>query len=296
MQDNIPEDLKLMYDKLRNMLISEKKLYGKSVFLSFLNKISANNRDELIQKSSVPKHELKLEVFDELLTKEFIRLSGNNNKINHYILTAKGIWFIEEASQRIKINDLLEFIDNKYFISKASRKELSGMDKIVLLSMIATRVFSNDNPMDLNDSHNLADWQEILLKALDFLSKWKLVEKTSEFKKQLTTQKGNEHPIRSLMRHRNDMPQITHQIYRYTGYRGYYLQVDLDNDEGLKKLTHLFSLFVKNKFTYELLQEFKEFCEKIANDYAYKVVKDTSILKPQYTIRVEESINNLVMK
>jgi len=87
-----------------------------------------------------------------------------------YVITAKGIWIVEKELKDFAEDNLLEFIQNKFFTFGSKHKPIDDKDKIAIFSLLCIRNFSFDVPMDLKTSKQRDEWKKIFEIVFDFLN------------------------------------------------------------------------------------------------------------------------------
>jgi len=266
---NLSKIYNRLYDKY---LIKYNRSSITSLLLSFFE-MTSNTRYELLKESSLDKHSLLKSEADLLLTKGYIRETGNKKG---YSITAKGIYYIEKKDHKIDDEKLISYIDDKYFdIFSTYEKELNSKQKVAVFSLIAARAFSIESPVDLKrDKKTKEIWTQITLNSNDFLSKMGAIDKIEE--DQLFGKAGNEEPVSNFYRHLGEqLPKLTDNIFKTNSNKQqYYLDLSIKGKIINEKLSYLLKK-VLNNITLESYQinEIYTFCKEISqsNDvYIYK--------------------------
>lgn len=275
---------------LSNLKSSNKRLISNSILLTFI-KLKSNDRNLILNKSALPRHQTKKDEHTQLLQQGLIREA--DGKIDQHVITAKGIWEIEKEKKLISDLQVLAFIEREYFTFVEANKPLSDKEKMVLLSMVLARVFSSDVAMHLTSDSVMDVWRDIFIIAHDFLKENKLVFSDADHDLS-RKEKGNAHPVFYRMVRLNNLPKSTHNIFKFSEKRKYYLDIDIDSDEGAKKISLILRL------VFERVPDFNLFCEtlKLSNEIAYthatKVIDNTKYLSPKYDKVIEGALKYLV--
>lgn len=250
--------LEKFYEKLKEVLVKNKK-YKESMIISMFD-INANKRMEFLENGALSDSEIPPDVIKDLIEKEYIR---NGAKLENYVLTAKGVWLLETKNGLIDNEKLISAIDEKFFSYSADmNKRLTDREKIVIFSFISARAFSKDSVVDLMDDIRVEHWGKIIQESCKILKKLGVVETDAD---DILQQKGNEHPVSSLMRHIDILPRKTRGIYRALGNRRYYLELYEDSLLSIKKLAYLFWRVLDGKLSLDNRSNILEFCNHIAH-------------------------------
>lgn len=254
--------LNKIYDDLKSKLISDHKHNKNQSILFTLNNSRSNYSIEKLNNSS--QRIDQKELLEELIKDNLVIPS--NQKLNMYSITAHGIWLIEQEKYCFKEIDILDYFQSRINSkSQKFRKPLKNDDKIILLSMISVRTFTEDNPMDLKDKKNIEIWSEIFKNSNNFLKKKNFVDIS---KKSKSYDKERDF-VTYMVRHANDLPAQTLNKYKYTSNKKkYFIQLDFTNKDSIvNDLKFLFGL-VFNKFNnIELLEECIDFFNQSAYNF-----------------------------
>ncbi|SRR5579884_314450 len=285
--------LQQFYKKLSdNVKRSEKKLEYNSVLLT-LYKITSNKASKLLNDSGVKSYTFPISEIKKLEDDKSIRMSDND--ISEYVLTAYGIWKIENARNLVNTTTLLDFIQNsKNFSSSARNRELSDKDKIILLSMVGIRTFSIQSPMDLSKSSIRDYWLEIFRDSHKFLIQNNFSKKNVfPFEKH-----GNEHPVSYAMRRANDLPKRTYHIFCFSekSKNQYYLYLDEDKKISRLKLKKLLGLIIRGIDKFEQIHKIQDFCLNLAYEKSKYVIEDFSFIKAEYDEIINETLRELYLE
>jgi len=279
------------YKKLHdNVLRSEKRFKNDSVLLTLI-KITSNKTSKLLNDSSVKATIFPLDDLRMLDKDGYIRVSDDKNKLNEYILTAQGIFRVENFRKDLDINSILEFFQKKYFSFSDVGKSLTETEKIILLSMIGARVFSIDSLMHLKTDIVQNYWLDIFKESYEFLFKHNVIKKSDlKFEKQ-----GNEHPISYAMRRANHLPRKTQHVFIFLSNKKYYLDL-ADNDELSEfKLKRIFELIFRKIDEISLIENILAFCNDIAYQKGKYVKKDFLFIESRYDGVIKDILKQIYL-
>lgn len=285
--------LENFYKKLsENVLRSEKKFESGSVLLTLV-KITSNKSSKLLNESSIKSLAFSEQDLKDLVRGKYIRIADDKNRLNEYILTAHGIWEVEKINQNYNESNILDFIQNKYLSFSDIKKPLDILDKVVLLSMIGVRTFSEDSSMDLNKSNFQDHWLSVFKETYHFLLKHNIIKKDKmSFEKQ-----GNEHPAEYIMRRRNDLPRKTQHMFCFSkNNKKYYLDL-AEPAKALKpKLKNLFGLIFVKVDNSDLIHDIQNYCENMAYEKSKFVREDFKYIEPKYDDILKETLTEFYLE
>jgi hypothetical protein len=263
MSENEEGYLKRFYILLRDNLLREKSLKDKSILVSFLETRSAA-RYKLINSSTIPSNLIPNDILMSLLTKKEVQVLES---VGRYAITAKGVWDYEQSLGLMNEENLLSYINEKFFrgeSSQSAKSDLDDREATILLAMIAARAFSEESMVDLKKNDEAkGKWQEVLEKSYDLLSNLQLIKKVR--KEDFLRKKGNEHVVNYIFRHNNYSVQKTHGIYTYKGKYEYYLDIGRDSSSPQENLSFLFWKIFKGALSSDSADLIIEFCKEISS-------------------------------
>ena len=275
--------LKKFYQKLYDTVEKNRKKLDKgSIFISFLN-VKSNVRGDLLRQSAIESFQFLPNIISYLENNNLIR---ETEIAGHFMISAKGVWEIEKNNEILNEAILLDYLDDKLFnICKSAEKPLSDRLKVVLLSLIAVRVFSIDSPLDLKTRErtldaikDTVDESYTILKSLNLISKLDTLD--------LYGKPGNEHPVSNLLRHTDELPKVTRGIFKAPGNQKYFLDVYKNGQVSKDNLKYLFEKIIGDKkLEVSELDSLSDFCCKIAHDksiYLFDDIKNYPFLKSKY--------------
>ena len=295
MEDDLTNILKAFYDKLHYSIIREKtKLLNESVLWTLVE-LSANRTEKFLSNSSYSTAHFPREKLSELLAKELIHPFVSISNKEEFVLTAKGIWEIEKQQKDFSEDTLLSFMQEKHLTFNV--KPMNDKEKLVIFLLLCIRNFSDNIPMDLSTSKNRDGWQRIFKVVYEFLStNGFLKAKQESFDKFIST-KGSEHPVQSFIRHINDLPIKSGQIFCNPPGKKYaskcWLDLELDGQLQKNKLTFAFKLVFPKIPDFSTTKMIEDFCIEIANDYSKYVVNDYRFIDSTHDDIIRQVIKDI---
>lgn len=284
--------LERFYKSLYENILRHRTLLKDSVLLTLMD-VKSNVRSRLINGSEIQSFKIPKMELHSLKEKQYIRLS--DQQVDRYVITSQGIWQIERKKGVLDEKRLLEFINEKWLTFKESEKPLGDKEKIILLSMIAGRAFSEHSPVNLKLGDLALDaWASILKGSYEFLREKNIVAAIDI--NQLIGKIGLEHPVSHLIRHSDALPKKTKGIYLASGSQNYFLKIYDNSELSESKLTYLFGLIFNNFITIELYESIIKFCREVAFDKSFYVFDlDKHIFnKPKFDDIIERSLRSLL--
>lgn len=289
MNDELNQILNVFYKRLLEYTLREKKKIENDSVLWTLSQMSNKSRKKVLNESSFKPNNFDIHQIKELRDQKYLKEEKNLFNENIYHLTAKGIWFVEKIKKEFNESDLISFFEKKYFSFPKERKPIDNQDKLAMLSLLGARNFSKESSMDLNDNRYCDNWIPIFKKAFKLLSKHQLLNNT-DFD-EIVKKKGSEHPISYLMRHRNDLPLKSNQVFKNPGRRTYWLDLFNENSISKRKLKLIISLIIGESNSYSLINDLKDFSNKIAYEKARYVKKNLDFLNSDVDDLIIECLN-----
>ncbi len=271
------EILEKFYFKLVNILKRENNYSESKPILKVMLGFTQTKILKIIDETSINIGVFKRgSTLNHLIENAYLKMQDDKNKLDECIISAKGIWIIDKKRNQLADEDLLDFIDEKYFSSNNSGKDLSDKNIIILFVMIGLRFFSNDVPMNLCDLEKLNKWLPIFYETKEFCLQNKIIKRDIVF-----DQKGVEHPITYLLRRAQDLPEMTDYIFNFSNVKNKQYYLDIANSDGdnrkkvTLKLSHLFKKILHNCDNPEdLIQKVLLYLNNIAHDKGIYFIDD----------------------
>jgi len=133
---------------------------------------------------------------------------------------------------------------------------------------LCVRNFSSDVPMDLDSLKHRDWWAKIFKVTFDFLNTNHYLKIKYRSFEDIISTKGSEHPVQNLMRHRNDLPIKSGQVFCNPGKSKYYLDLVKGDKLDKGKLKHAFKLVFQKIADLNSVMLIGDFCVDTANDMA----------------------------
>ncbi|MHA1658729.1 MAG: hypothetical protein ACTSUT_06360 [Promethearchaeota archaeon] len=283
--------LKKYYEKARQSYFFDKKKEIKSLFFELL-KIKNNVRYNILNHASRKEDYFSKNIITNLLKEGLIRPT---DKINNYVITAKGIWKIEYKNKDIDLETLLNFIDDKYFNLFGGNKNLNDKEKVMLLFMIVSRAFSEDAPINLKKRGNSKDEiGTIINSSFLLLKKYSVITNLTE--KKLFNLKGNEHPVSDFIRHKEALVRKTNGLYRTLRDQKYCLDLMINDHFKVQELAYLLWLVFGTKINNQLQEDFLKLSESIYQKSIFIYSSgDFSFFNPKYDDEIKNALDEYLI-
>lgn len=281
--------LEKFYKKLRdNLLRKERKITNNSVLWTLLS-LNDKNRKEIIDNSTISSIAFEKIDLTNLTDTGLIKIYNQRVNSIEYGLTVLGIFLIEKQVLGFEEDYLLKLLDGKYFIFKATSKPLNTQDKIALLSLICLRNFSKETTMDLNSEKDCKYWQKIFIDVYNFLVEAKYIDETT-INLDILEKKGSEHPVQYLMRHRNDLPIKSENIFKNPGGKTYWLDLIRSGNVDKSALIYLFKILFGKLNDHSEVEEILNLCNTVRQMYAPFVLNNFEL----FNSAVDQSFENAI--
>jgi len=228
----------------------------KTLFFYFITR--ASNNDRYLMMSTAATKYITLDDAAVLLEKGYIRRTDN---IGFFTFTAKGLWLVETAVNNINNDDLIDFIDQKFFdIDGFDVKDISDKRKVILLSMVAVRSFSKGSAINMRTDAEVKDkWLKVLYEIDEIMVKHEIIQKKNSMKEKKLNGK-TEHPASNLMRHTDGLSADTKSIYNnLSGDNRYYLDLSNNKIVDTERLGELLTMIFGNKLNDNNYRDFVDF-------------------------------------
>ena len=291
MDPEIKNQLSRFYTELRAQYnIKNSSVKMKSLLLTLLD-MNSNPRFQLLGDAAIAGARISAKIKNELLLKDYIQ---DTPDIGMYTLTAHGIWAYEFGEEIIDINMLLEYYNKKYFksVQLTAQRSIKEKHKIVLLAFIALRFFSVESPAKLKVADKLKDvWKKVLLECNTALSQAGVIRNLENL--ELFGKPGNEHEVVNLIRHTDDLPKQTKNLYVSLGDQQYYLNISEEGVINPEALRYLFSrIFENTKLDHSTILKLLDTMNRIAYEdsiYLHDPGKNIFCI-PRYDMPIKDAI------
>lgn len=227
-----------LYNKLHSSIsekYSKKKTFTSLIYP--LVNVKSNNRLEIFDHAKFEIDETNSHSAKVLVDDGLARWMDDNQNL---ILTLKGIWEYESSNNLVDFKTVMSILDEKYLdFIQIKDNHLKDRDKVVLFSMIATRAFSHNCPVDLMMDDAKDVWKDVLDSSRRLLAEVGVIENSEDDK--FYGKKGNEHLVSNIFRHTDELPKLTQRIFNALGNQRYYLHIyEADVGKPVLKLGYLF--------------------------------------------------------
>jgi hypothetical protein len=245
------------YDPLLELIRRDQKFQDKSIILAFL-RMTSNKIMDYLDKASIESGNIPPKMTKNLIDKGFIR---GGEYFSQYIITAKGVWEIENNLGNISLDILVDEIDKyKFEIKKGGN--LTNQDRVITLALIALRSFYEKTPLNRNNKYALGEMSEILKESKEFLIEMGAIS-NFEF-----TKPSNEDSVEAIFRRSNELKKRTRGIYCFGGKKHW---IDIYNEEteeiSFERLSYLLWKIFGGETTIEEQDIINTFCDNILNKY-----------------------------
>jgi hypothetical protein len=207
--------LKQMYGSYDDWLRKNNRMKSDSVLYSIIRTTRAS-RSKLFRETA--EKYIDPSTANSLIEVGLIRESDDRRS---YAFTMNGLFYTEtillENGNFFKESD-------KYFFNVFEDVSITDRERIILITMVALRTFSEKSAIDMKESVGVQDeWWEILKRISDLLVEEKVVnEKTSLSS---YTSSKIEHSASDVIRHSENLPPATKNVFIKPGNNLYYLDL-----------------------------------------------------------------------
>jgi len=286
--------LSKFYKALKESYLRKGKKIKNNSLLWSLILLKKKDRKEIIDKSIISSYTFNKSDLEPLLENNYIKMVRNRSNAIEYCLSAKGIWFYEKEVFQITENNLLSFFDKEFFELKVINQSPAFEDKIALFSMICLRNFSKHTCMDLSDENVCDSWRNVFIDVADFLVENDYI-KSPKSKFDLLNKRGSEHAVSYLMRHRNNLPLITDNIFINPGKKIYWIDIFLNGSLNIGSFTFLLKLVFNNIHEIDKMLKLKDFCFNLGNKYAVYVISNFDLFNSKVDKDLENGFNEFYL-
>jgi len=280
--------LKKLYNNLKTNLEVDNKLKSQSILISFVD-LKSNARFRYILGSALDLSQYDRRDINELLNNKLIR---ETEDVNSYAISGKGVWFIEENTI-LSINHFIDFIDNKYFDLAINNNNITDKEKVILLSLITARAFSEATAINLKNDYLILDsCKRIIDNSYLILNEYGIVKKINN----LYGKKGNEHIVSNLIRHTDILPKKTKGIYMAPGNQKYFLDIVHNDNISIDKLSYIIKCVLPKDIEYnDVLSIFEKFKTNSYNEAVYLNNNlNNSFINPHYDDMIKNAFEEAI--
>lgn len=285
--------LNALYEQLlRSITDSRKRIVLNSALLTLLN-LSSNVVFNIISQAYLQFSDASLPDLEYLLRESLIKRSDDIKKTDEYVITIKGIYQIESRRIGLDLFKILQFIQAEKFEFPVVNKPFKDDEKAIVLSLIGVRAFSDNCTMNLNNEGSCDKWKEIYDSVIcPFLKQIKKIKCVDFFSRK----SGNEHPVSYLMRHANDLPKKTNNLFYSSRDNQYFLNIDYhDAKKSIYQISFLLGKVFQIVETIDNANEIKEFLISCAHDQGLFVIKELDFVNFNWDQIIIESVDKMYL-
>lgn len=289
MSQNLLPYIKIYYDSLLSQLMESKKYRKNTSLLTSMMNLKSNVRHDIIQKAALVTSNIPKNIFEDLLSKQYVQ---NLDHEVGYAITARGVHYYEETSGSYSVEELITYIDDKFFIINKADTRLSDKEKVIILFFIGIRAYSEKSVLDLKmDKRYLEDIETMLIDCYNFLLNEQII-KTLE-KEDLFGKSGNEHPVSNIIRHTDALPKKTKGLFKAPGNQKYYINLSKNEELNLPYFSYLMWQILGNDYPISkittVIEFLKEFGYRPTTGRIFDVNKHV-YQHPKYDKQIEDAI------
>ncbi len=260
--------LRQMYDSCKKWLMDNNKYRGNSVLFSII-KMTNNARHEFFRETAY--EYIDFPTSSSLIEQGLIRETDSESS---YSFTGVGLHYTE--MNILGNNNYFNALDSEYF-NVFEDISINDRSRIILLTMVALRTFSDKAAVDMKESTGIADsWWEIILNINDLLVKYDVISASSSLREN-TIKSKTEHPASHLIRHSDTLNRATKGVYINKS-SNYYLSIFENGRINIDKLSNILKLIFEKQQDSLVLNHFssemRSFCRIHGLDVASSFQED----------------------
>lgn len=271
-----------LYNKCRSVLgVADGSIVG-----NIISKTN-NSRADILRKSALDLSDMDPQDRDCLVEKNYVVRTGDGE---NYAITFRGIWFVESMEFISNENDLINWIQNKYFDPLFQKDaEVGDRDKCMAFTLISMRAFSEGSCMDLmNDSGIRTIWWDILKHSSMYLHSIGIIKTKiddSTFRDRDTNKvKGSDDPIVNVARHSFNLKGPSSGRYQ-TGKLTYWFDITESQGKPSEQVLARLIRQIFGKMDVKIASDLSDHSNTICMEYGWKVeqhYKDVTFLDVEY--------------
>lgn len=294
MREEYVNILRSFYQKLFYQIFQNNKgrdIQNDSILWS-ITQMNKKNIDKFFRRSIQSADNFELEDLSFLKDLGLIQYYNETNR--EFVLTAKGLWEYEKSIKGFNEETLISFINSKYLSFSIS--SLDDKDRLTIFTLLCIRNFSSDTAMDLTVISQRASWYAIFEEVFIFMNNNKILKKAYLGFDEILLKTKLNHPIQDMLRHRNDLPVNSGQLFVNPGGKSgsnYWLDI-LDNDiVSENKLKNAFKLVISEIPDLDTATMIISFCREMANYKAKYVRSDFRFIDIQTDNLIDKVIKDI---
>lgn len=284
------------YNTLQSMYLSCKKdlkVKDGSIINVIISKTN-NTRSSLLANCSMDSVVMDPCVAKELEDGRFIFMINPTS----YAISFNGIWFVETRMNIMDEDELVDWIQSKYFspLGIDFNKEVGDRNRCMAFMLIAMRSFSLDSSMNIEKSDDRRKmWWAILKEVSVFLYEIGIVKKVitdDDFiDKKTKKMRGSDDPIVNIARHSYSLKMPSGGRYNSSNLQYWFTIDDHDDDAMVSDLSNLIRL-VFGIIGKEQAKAMGNYSNELCEKYGWKLEQyssDTKYLDTYYDKVIKEA-------
>lgn len=226
-----------LYENYENWLKNNNRMKNDSILNSIIR--STRSTRSQIHRDAAEEY-IDHGTASYLIDTGLIRESDDRGK---YAFTMNGLFYTETILLE-KDNFFIEA--DKYYFNVFKNISISDRDRIILMTMVAMRTFSEKSAINMQESVGVQDeWWIILQKISDMLVKEGIIRERTSLSNYSPSK--IEHPASDIVRHSDNLPPATKNIFIKPGNNTYYLSLLKNNRIRAEVLVDILELVFENR-------------------------------------------------
>lgn len=249
-----------MYKKCAEIIALKKE---PSLLISLTTRSSNTIKRSLIN-SALDIGSSQSSVMNALKDKDFIKEISPGK----YILTARGIIYIEFELCPLGIEHYINWIDNEYL--QVDNEPISDKNRVILLALFSARCFTEETCATYSDNTKENAFLDMLKDSYEFLSSLQLV-KTDCLNIGNSKSKSK---ISVYLNQIDKLPSSTGMKFIAKD-KKYYIDVLVENEIDRQSITFITKIIMGNNNSYDQINKLEQFCDNQYMKYGY-IFTDTN--------------------
>lgn len=179
-----------------------------------------------------------------------------------YILSARGLWYVEFELKPLGSEHYIEWIDKEYL--QMDNEPISDKNRIILLSLFAVRCFNEKTCATYSDGSKEAAFLNSLYESEEFLIEMNLI-KSGVLE---TNSSKSKSKISSILGQIDKLPSSTGMKFRAKD-KHYYIDVLKNDGIDRQSITFITKIIMGNNSSLEQIERLEQFCDVQYMKYSY---------------------------
>ena len=179
-----------------------------------------------------------------------------------YVLTAKGIIYVEFKLHPLEVEHYINWIDREYL--QMDMGPISDKNRVILLSLFAARCFSETSCATYSDTIHEQAFLELLNDCDQFLTLHGLIKPDS-----LNANSKSKSRVSSILNQIDKLPSSTGMKFTAAGDKKYYLNVLNNGGIDRQSITFITKIIMGDNPSLDNIQELEEFCNQSYREYGF---------------------------